>query len=88
MSASSAGEPSCLGVDIGCGPGNLYATLGGSPKLLIGVDISRTSCGNGAKNWLHAHPRRRPRLTLYRWVCRYCYLKENGKLKAAKHSAT
>ncbi|MDF5723892.1 MAG: class I SAM-dependent methyltransferase [Rhizonema sp. PD37] len=30
-------------VDIGCGPGNLYATLGGSPKLLIGVDISRTS---------------------------------------------
>ncbi|MBW4450011.1 MAG: class I SAM-dependent methyltransferase [Spirirestis rafaelensis WJT71-NPBG6] len=30
-------------VDIGCGPGNLYATLGGSPRLLIGVDISRTS---------------------------------------------
>jgi SAM-dependent methyltransferase len=30
-------------VDVGCGPGNLYATLGGSPKLLIGVDISRTS---------------------------------------------
>lgn len=30
-------------VDIGCGPGNLYASLGGSPKLLIGVDISRTS---------------------------------------------
>lgn len=28
-------------VDIGCGPGNVYATLGGSPKLLIGVDISR-----------------------------------------------
>ena len=27
-------------VDIGCGPGNLYAALGGSPKLLIGVDIS------------------------------------------------
>jgi ubiquinone/menaquinone biosynthesis C-methylase UbiE len=27
-------------VDIGCGPGNLYATLGGSPKILIGVDIS------------------------------------------------
>lgn len=27
-------------VDIGCGPGNVYATLGGSPKLLIGVDIS------------------------------------------------
>lgn len=27
-------------VDIGCGPGNLFATLGGSPKLLIGVDVS------------------------------------------------
>jgi len=27
-------------VDIGCGPGNLYATIGGSPKALIGVDIS------------------------------------------------
>ncbi|MEO0456440.1 MAG: class I SAM-dependent methyltransferase [Cyanobacteria bacterium P01_A01_bin.114] len=27
-------------VDIGCGPGNLYATLGGSPKLLIGVDVA------------------------------------------------
>lgn len=27
-------------VDIGCGPGNLYATVGGSPKVLIGVDIS------------------------------------------------
>lgn len=27
-------------VDIGCGPGNVYATIGGSPKLLIGVDIS------------------------------------------------
>jgi SAM-dependent methyltransferase len=27
-------------VDIGCGPGNLYATLGGSPKILVGVDIS------------------------------------------------
>ncbi|WP_414589798.1 class I SAM-dependent methyltransferase [Scytonema sp. PCC 10023] len=30
-------------VDIGCGSGNLYASLGGSPRLLIGVDISRTS---------------------------------------------
>lgn len=28
-------------VDIGCGPGNVYANLGGSPKLLIGVDVSR-----------------------------------------------
>jgi ubiquinone/menaquinone biosynthesis C-methylase UbiE len=27
-------------VDIGCGPGNLYASLGGSPRLLIGVDVS------------------------------------------------
>ena len=27
-------------VDIGCGPGNLYANLGGAPKALIGVDIS------------------------------------------------
>lgn len=27
-------------VDIGCGPGNLYASIGGSPKLLIGVDVS------------------------------------------------
>jgi SAM-dependent methyltransferase len=27
-------------VDIGCGPGNVFATVGGNPKLLIGVDIS------------------------------------------------
>ncbi|MGB3615657.1 MAG: class I SAM-dependent methyltransferase [Elainellaceae cyanobacterium] len=27
-------------VDIGCGPGNVYATLGGQPALMIGVDIS------------------------------------------------
>lgn len=27
-------------VDIGCGPGNVYATLGGQPALIIGVDIS------------------------------------------------
>jgi SAM-dependent methyltransferase len=27
-------------VDVGCGPGNVFATVGGSPKLLIGVDIS------------------------------------------------
>ncbi len=27
-------------LDIGCGPGNLYATVGGSPEILIGVDIS------------------------------------------------
>lgn len=28
-------------VDIGCGPGNLFATLGGKPKALIGVDVSK-----------------------------------------------
>ncbi len=28
-------------VDVGCGPGNVYASLGGSPRLLIGVDVSR-----------------------------------------------
>ncbi len=27
-------------VDIGCGPGNVFATVGGYPKLLIGVDVS------------------------------------------------
>ncbi|NEQ86937.1 MAG: class I SAM-dependent methyltransferase [Moorea sp. SIO2I5] len=27
-------------VDIGCGPGNLYAAVGGSPRILIGIDIS------------------------------------------------
>lgn len=27
-------------VDVGCGPGNLYATIGGNPKLLIGVDVA------------------------------------------------
>lgn len=27
-------------VDIGCGPGNVFASLGGRPKLLIGVDVS------------------------------------------------
>lgn len=30
-------------VDIGCGPGNLYATLQGHPKLLIGIDVSEGS---------------------------------------------
>lgn len=30
-------------VDVGCGPGNLYATLGGKPKLLIGVDVAEGS---------------------------------------------
>jgi SAM-dependent methyltransferase len=27
-------------VDIGCGPGNIFATVGGKPKLLIGVDVA------------------------------------------------
>lgn len=30
-------------VDIGCGPGNLYATIKGNPKLLIGIDVSEGS---------------------------------------------
>ncbi|MEO0841147.1 MAG: class I SAM-dependent methyltransferase [Cyanobacteria bacterium J06643_5] len=30
-------------VDIGCGPGNVYATMGGKPKLLIGVDVSQSA---------------------------------------------
>ena len=30
-------------VDVGCGPGNLYANLGGKPTLLIGVDVARGS---------------------------------------------
>jgi SAM-dependent methyltransferase len=27
-------------VDIGCGPGNVFATVGGKPRLLIGIDVS------------------------------------------------
>jgi ubiquinone/menaquinone biosynthesis C-methylase UbiE len=30
-----------IAIDIGCGPGNLYATIGGKPQAIIGVDISR-----------------------------------------------
>jgi 2-polyprenyl-3-methyl-5-hydroxy-6-metoxy-1,4-benzoquinol methylase len=30
-------------VDIGCGPGNLFANLGGSPTTLIGVDVAKGS---------------------------------------------
>jgi ubiquinone/menaquinone biosynthesis C-methylase UbiE len=30
-------------IDLGCGPGNIYATLGGKPKLLIGVDVAAGS---------------------------------------------
>jgi SAM-dependent methyltransferase len=33
-------------VDIGCGPGNVYATVGGSPYLLIGVDIAQGALEN------------------------------------------
>ena len=35
-------------LDIGCGPGNVFATLGGSPKLLIGVDVAPTSLAMAA----------------------------------------
>lgn len=27
-------------IDIGCGPGNIYSTLGGKPDLLVGVDVA------------------------------------------------
>lgn len=30
-------------VDIGCGPGNLFATIGGRPAMLIGVDVAEGS---------------------------------------------
>ncbi len=30
-------------VDLGCGPGNVYASVGGTPKALIGVDVARGS---------------------------------------------
>lgn len=30
-------------LDIGCGPGNIFASLKGNPKLLIGVDVAPTS---------------------------------------------
>jgi ubiquinone/menaquinone biosynthesis C-methylase UbiE len=30
-------------VDIGCGPGNIFASLKGNPKLLIGVDVAPKS---------------------------------------------
>ncbi len=36
-------------VDIGCGPGNLFANLGGSPALLIGVDVARGSLEQAAR---------------------------------------
>ncbi len=27
-------------IDLGCGPGNIFATLGGKPRLLVGVDVA------------------------------------------------
>jgi ubiquinone/menaquinone biosynthesis C-methylase UbiE len=27
-------------IDLGCGPGNVFATLGGRPELLVGVDVA------------------------------------------------
>jgi SAM-dependent methyltransferase len=30
-------------VDVGCGPGNLFANLGGTPRTLIGIDVSKGS---------------------------------------------
>jgi ubiquinone/menaquinone biosynthesis C-methylase UbiE len=30
-------------VDIGCGPGNVYASVGGAPRLLVGVDVAQGS---------------------------------------------
>jgi ubiquinone/menaquinone biosynthesis C-methylase UbiE len=39
--AATEGWDGKIVVDIGCGPGNLYAALGGQPKVLIGVDVSR-----------------------------------------------
>lgn len=30
-------------VDIGCGPGNIFATLPAKPRLLIGIDVASTS---------------------------------------------
>lgn len=27
-------------IDLGCGPGNVFATLGGKPRLLVGVDVA------------------------------------------------
>lgn len=30
-------------VDVGCGPGNVAATLGGRPRLLLGIDVAEAS---------------------------------------------
>ncbi len=36
-------------IDIGCGPGNLLATLGGRPRIAIGVDIAHGSLVHAAR---------------------------------------
>ena len=41
IAATEGGWDDKIVVDIGCGPGNLYSVLGGQPKVLIGVDVSR-----------------------------------------------
>jgi len=38
--------------DIGCGPGNVFATVGGNPRLLIGVDVARGSLEMARARWL------------------------------------
>lgn len=37
-----------LVVDVGCGPGNLLAAIGGAPRLIVGVDISRGALDHAA----------------------------------------
>lgn len=36
-------------LDIGCGPGNVFATIGGEPDLLIGVDVAAGSLDFAAR---------------------------------------
>ncbi len=36
-------------VDIGCGPGNIYAAIGGTPRVIIGVDISYGALQHASK---------------------------------------
>ena len=36
-------------IDVGCGPGNLYATIGGAPRVLIGIDISHGALEKAAQ---------------------------------------
>jgi SAM-dependent methyltransferase len=36
-------------VDIGCGPGNLYAAVGGSPRSIFGIDISHGALEHAAQ---------------------------------------